>query len=361
MQPDRKILEWQKPVYFENGGFRMNEVGGAVSALTDMFGRTVKNLRISVTDRCNLRCHYCMPNLKIKFMDKSRLLTFEEIYRIARIFVKLGVETIRLTGGEPLVRNDVLTLVRMLNDLRDLGLKKLKMTTNGMLLEKFAYTLAENGINQINISLDTLNAEKFKRITQLGDFDTVFAGIMAALDTKMKVKINAVAIRGFNDSEIFDFIKFSAKYDVTVRFIELMPFSGNFWDRDRFISKAELLQRIQQKYDVVPLPQEDPSQTSTVYKVEPIGGKIGFIASVTESFCSTCNRLRLTAEGFLRPCLHSSIEVSLRDHLRNGATDEQLIDIIREIVMKKPQAHEDFLHPLYVKPQKDRPMIKIGG
>ncbi len=329
--------------------------------LRDLFGRTITTLRISVTDRCNLRCLYCMPELKMQFVQRESLLTFEEIYRISKIFVNHGVDTIRITGGEPLVRRNITTLLKKLNGLKNTGLRKLKMTTNGILLKQYAPELATSGIDQINVSMDTLNPTKFQKITQLGSLERVLEGIKLAQKHKIKVKVNVVALKGFNDSEIFDFINFSAKNKVTVRFIELMPFNGNKWNKNKFVSKRELLSKIEEKYEVTPLPKESISQTSTEYKILPINATIGFIASVTESFCSTCSRIRLTAEGFLRPCLHSNIETNLREPLRKGCTDEEIAEIIKQTISRKPKEHEDFLAPFYIKSIKDRPMIKIGG
>jgi cyclic pyranopterin phosphate synthase len=330
------------------------------NTLIDKFGRHATNLRISVTDRCNLRCSYCMPEKNVKFTSNENLLSFEEITRIVKITHQFGVNQVRITGGEPLVRKELPKLIYMIKQA--VPSIQLNMTTNGILLKKFLPELIEAGLERVNISLDTLDSKKYEVISLRDQFHKAMEGIEAAMASSLKVKINAVALKNFNEEEIIDFIEFAIKHKTTIRFIEWMPFTGNDWLAPEFISARELQIKIKNSgYSLIPLDLENSSQTSRDYKINNSKGHIGFIASVSESFCSECNRIRLTADGKLRPCLHSSIETDLKIPMRSGATNEDLIAIIRDIYFQKPKEHPNFLSSKYNSPKTDREMNRIGG
>ena len=311
-------------------------------------------------DRCNLRCTYCIQADKnVQWLEKDKLMTFPEIKRVAQAAAGLGINQLRITGGEPLVRPGVCDLISELKSIP--GINRISMTTNGVLLNKYLNELEKAGLSSLNISLDTLDRAKFSRITQRNQYQTVVNTIKKARDTKIHVKINAVAIRGFNDNEIYDFVNFTINNDLTLRFIEFMPFSGNGWSPENVITARDIFAIVKQQYDLIPEPPDHPSQTSRIYRIEGTGGRIGFIASVTESFCQWCNRLRLTADGNLRTCLHCKIETPLRQLLRNGISDAALKKIIVESVRMKQKEHVNFLNPNYLPLEDDREMIRIGG
>jgi len=340
----------------------MSENGFSPDKLYDKFGRRATSLRISVTDNCNLRCQYCMPEEGVDFTSKKELLSFEEITRLVKIAHHHGITRIRLTGGEPLVRKNLSDLIRMIKTI--MPNLKISMTTNGILLKKNINKLIEAGLDSINISLDTFIPQKFSEITRRDYFQQTMEGIYLALASTLKVKINVVALKNFNDDEICDFVDFALKNNVTIRFIEWMPFAGNQWLKPEFISAQELRNIITDAgYLLTPVSLDNPSQTSRDYTINNSNfSRIGFIASVTESFCQACDRLRLTADGKLRPCLHSSIETNLKLPMRLGATDESLSTLFKETIWNKPKEHPDFMHPKYEGPESgDRPMIKIGG
>ncbi len=327
--------------------------------LHDTLGRIITSLRVSLTDRCNLRCRYCMPEEGVTFVPHAEILRYEEIERIIRVGVTLGIVKVRLTGGEPLVRKGAVEFAGRLGRMPEL--RTVSMTTNGVLLPHYAASLKEAGIGYLNVSLDTLNHEKFHKITRCDCLDQTLAGIRAAKDAGFGlVKVNVVAVRGFNDDELFDFVAFADDYDVTVRFIEYMPFAGNEWQRTGCISAQELKERMAEHYTLIPV-QGEPSAPARIYAIPNHRGRIGFIASVTESFCEQCNRLRLTADGHLRPCLHGNSEINIKHPLRCGASDEELAQFFQDAVDKKPKSHQDFLDNLYHSPSCDREMVRIGG
>lgn len=322
----------------------------------DSFGRNHTYLRISLTERCNLRCTYCMPEEGVELSPKDHILTFEEIERLARIFVGRGVTKIRLTGGEPLVRKDMETLVQRLGRIP--GLRTLAITTNGLLLPKKLQRLHQAGVNLLNISLDTLDPARFERITRRNGFERVLDAIDLALRLgDVPVKVNCVVMRGVNDDELLDFVALTEKKPLEVRFIEYMPFQGNGWDDAQFVPYAEMIDRIKARYDLERQP-DGATATSKSYQVPGFRGRVGFISSMSDEFCSTCNRLRLTADGALKVCLFGNAEVSLRDEMRAGATDEQLVELIQAGVWRKKPAHAG-LHQLV--DLENRPMILIGG
>jgi cyclic pyranopterin phosphate synthase len=275
------------------------------------------------------------------------------------IAVRLGITKIRLTGGEPLVRKGAVDFAGRLGKIQEI--QSLTITTNGILLPKYAVSLREAGVHYINISLDTLNEEKFYNITHFNQLDTVLRGIRAAKDAGFKVvKVNVVSVRGFNEDELFDFVEFADEYELAVRFIEYMPFCGNEWQQQGFIPSWELKKRLEDLYELIPL-SDDPFAAARTYRIAGHKGSIGFISPVSESFCRSCNRLRLTSDGYLRPCLHREIEVDLKGPLRNGASDDELAKLFLEAVYRKPISHQDFLDHQYHNPLHDREMVRIGG
>lgn len=328
--------------------------------LRDSFGRFMRNLRISVTDRCNFRCQYCMPAEGLRWLPRAEILTFEEIERLARLFVRLGIEEIRLTGGEPTLRRGLPDLVRML--ARIPGLKSLSITTNGYLLKQLAGLLAEAGLTRINVSLDTLSREKFEYITRRDYLHRVLEGLeeLEKYPTIRPIKVNAVAIRNFTEEEVLDFARLARRKPYVVRFIEYMPLDaeGN-WDLSKVLTGAEIKRIIESWKPLVKVTDIDPSSTSQVYRFADGVGEIGFINPVSEPFCATCDRIRLTADGFLRTCLFSVEETNLRDAIRAGCSDEVLEEIIRRAVWKKEKKHrinegEQFQ-------RASRSMSQIGG
>ncbi len=325
--------------------------------LTDTFGRRHTYLRIALTERCNLRCRYCMPEEGVPLRPRDEILTFEEILRLARLFVEAGVDKIRLTGGEPLVRKGVEELCEALGALP--GLKTLALTTNGLLLPKKLPRLRAAGVNLLNISLDTLRPDRFAHITRRDGFEVVMRAIdEAAAAGYDPVKVNCVVMRGFNDDELADFAAMTERRPLEVRFIEYMPFDGNGWNDGRFMPYREMIERIEARLPKLERLADGPNDTSKTYRVPGFRGRVGFITSMSEDFCASCNRLRLTADGHLKVCLFGRAEVSLRDTLRAGATDAALGEIIRDAVLRKKAAHAGMYE---LARSENRPMILIGG
>ena len=325
--------------------------------LTDTFGRRHTYLRISLTERCNLRCQYCMPEEGVPLSPRDHLLTFEEIVRLARLFVRLGVDKIRLTGGEPLVRKDVEHLVEWLGQLP--GLRTLALTTNGLLLPKKLARLQAAGVGLLNISLDTLRPERFTVITRRPGLPLVLEALDQAVAAGYDpVKVNCVVLRGFNDDELADFVALTEHRPFEIRFIEYMPFDGNGWNDGRFMPYTDMIARIEERFPALERLQDGPHDTSKTYRVPGFRGRVGFITSMSEHFCHSCNRLRLTADGHLKVCLFGQAEVSLRDALRSGADDETLAATIRAAVQRKKAAHAGMYE---LARSENRPMILIGG
>ncbi len=328
----------------------------ALARLVDRFGRAHSYLRISVTDRCNLRCTYCMPAGGIDWKSRHELLSFEEILRVARVMVGMGVTKIRLTGGEPLVRNNLEVLIGQLAQLD--GLQALAMTTNGLLLKPKAAQLKALGLTALNVSLDSMRRDRFAEITRLDAFDQAMGGLRAALDAGFdSLKLNVVVMSGVNDDEILDFVDFAADKFLNVRFIEYMPFKDNRWHPDSVLPWLEMKRRIETRYRLLPLPA-DSGSVAKDFRLAGYSGRVSFITSMTDSFCATCNRLRLTADGQFKSCLFHPAEISLRDILRSGADDAMLEKAITGAVLEKPQAHPEMETLLSV---ENRPMIEIGG
>jgi cyclic pyranopterin phosphate synthase len=309
--------------------------------LVDSYGRRIKNLRISVTDKCNFRCVYCMPADGLPWLPRSEILTFEELARLSRVMVNLGVEQIRLTGGEPLVRRDLPELVRMLADIP--GLHSLSVTTNGVLLARQAAQLAEAGLTRINVSLDSLMRERFAELTRRDALAQVLAGLEAleAYPAIHPVKINAVAMRDFTESEVVAFAHLARRKPYVVRWIEFMPLDADqIWRKEDILTGAEIKALIEAEFGpLVRITSGDPSETARRYTFSDGIGEVGFINPVSEPFCKWCDRIRLTAEGRLRTCLFALEETDLRGLLRSGADDETLARAIRVAVWHKELKH----------------------
>jgi cyclic pyranopterin phosphate synthase len=329
------------------------------SFLQDKFGRTIKDLRISVTDRCNFRCFYCIPNENILWKRKQEILTYDEIVQVCEIAVGLGVEKVRLTGGEPLLRKDLELLIGRLAKIP--GLRDLAITTNAAGLKRRASALRSAGLNRITISCDSLKPETFKAITKRDALQSVLDGIDASLRAGFPApKINCVVIRGMNDDEVADFADFARATGVCVRFIEYMPLdNGHQWDRQMLVGGREVLRRIEERHQLVPLRSDSPSETAVKYAfADGAPGEIGIIAPVTMPFCGACSRLRLTADGNLRTCLFSMVDHNIRDVLRRGESRDGVAQFMIDTVLKKKAGHRinepDFIQP-------PRTMSFIGG
>jgi cyclic pyranopterin phosphate synthase len=328
-------------------------------ALVDQFGRIHNNLRISVTDRCNIRCTYCMPAGNVQFLPRREVLSFEEIERVVKAVVPLGVNKIRLTGGEPLVRQELDKLVERIVAIE--GIEDVGLTTNGILLADQAERLFDAGLRRINISLDALSAEKFKQITRREGYEQVVAGIHAAREAGFDpIKVNAVSIRGFTESEIVPFGHFARETGVEMRFIEYMPLDADAaWEREKVLFAHEIIEALSREImPLVPCGEFDEHAPATDYVFEDGVGKVGFIASVSQPFCESCNRFRLTADGKLRACLFSLEETDVRSLLRGGASDDELRDAVQRCIWQKWEGHE-INTARFIQPQ--RAMYSIGG
>jgi cyclic pyranopterin phosphate synthase len=324
----------------------------------DNFNRPISYLRISVTDRCNLRCVYCMPPEGVPCRSHEEILRYEEIELIVRAAASIGISKVRLTGGEPLVRLGFVELVRML--ARIPGIDDLAMTTNGTLLARYTAELAQAGLKRVNVSLDTLQPERFRQITRRGDLAAVFEGIAAAKEAGLvPVKINTVVVRGLNDDEAVDFARLTLEEDWHVRFIELMPLGTNIaWAGDGYVSMGEVRHRIKDALgELVPAKERFGNGPARYYRLPGAVGTIGFISPVSEHFCYQCNRLRLTADGRLRPCLLSDYEMDLRTPLRQGAGLTEVRELLIRSIGAKPERHhlDESISP------RERAMSEIGG
>jgi cyclic pyranopterin phosphate synthase len=331
----------------------------AEGMLKDRFGRTIRDLRISVTDRCNFRCFYCIPDEDIVWKRKQELLTYEEMILVAEIAVSLGVEKIRLTGGEPLLRRDIEYLIEQLAKIS--GVRDLAMTTNGYGLKDRARSLRSAGLGRLTVSCDSLKRETFIQITRRDGLQEVLDGIEAAMEAGFPPpKVNCVVIRGVNDDEPADFADFARATGVAMRFIEYMPLdNGHRWSRQLLVSGREVVEKITRRHKLIPLERETPSQTALRYAfADGAPGEIGIIAPITMPFCGHCSRLRLTADGNLRTCLFSLVDYNIRDRIRCGASRNQLAQFMIETVLKKEEGHRinepDFIQP-------PRTMVFIGG
>ena len=326
--------------------------------LRDAHGRLITDLRVSVTDRCNFRCRYCMPAEGMKWLDRDQILSFEEITRLVSLLARLGVTDVRLTGGEPLARRDFPSLVAMLRPIE--GIRDLAVTTNGYLLERDADALVEAGIDRVNVSIDSLARDRFHEITRRDALPQVLRGLeaIAAHERVRPIKVNAVAMRDFTEHEVLGFCELARSTDYQVRFIEFMPLDGDrAWSPDQVLTGDELRALIDAVHPLEALPRE-PHATARVYRFADGAGEIGFINPVSEPFCGDCNRIRMTAEGELRTCLFSLTETDLREPMRSGADDAELERIIRDAVWRKELKHR-VNEPGFIAPA--RTMSAIGG
>ncbi len=321
--------------------------------MKDTLGRSINYLRISVTDLCNMRCRYCMPEEGIRKKEQSEILSLEELFQVVKVASELGVNKVRITGGEPLVRKDLLKLIENIASLG--AIKDLALTTNGTLLKKYAKGLKEAGLNRVNVSLDTLNEAKYGEITRGGHLSSVLEGMEEAKKVGLlPLKINVVLIGGFNDEEIRDFVGLTVDEAVDVRFIELMPIGqAAGWAKTNFIANDTVREQIP---ELIPIYTGDRSSPAKYYKLPNGKGKVGLINPISSHFCKYCNRLRLTADGRLKPCLHSNQEVDVKLALRSGVRD--LRDIMERAILAKPAQHtlnDQDNEPI------DRDMFRIGG
>lgn len=328
--------------------------------LQDSHGRNHSYLRISLIERCNLRCTYCMPEAGVQLSPKSHLMTYEEVYSIAKTFVDHGVNKIRLTGGEPLIRKDIPVIIEKLATLP----VELSMTTNAVIIDRFIDVLKTNGVKNINISLDSLQRDKFASITRRNQFDKVYKNILLLIKEGFNIKINAVLMKDFNEDEIVDFIQFTKEHPVSFRFIEFMPFDGNKWDMSKMVSYKDVMDRVNEAYTESQIErlQDAPNDTSKNYKIKGYAGSFAIISSVTNPFCDSCNRLRLTANGQLKNCLFSATESDILGAYRAGKSIEP---VIQKAVQAKHfmRGGMDTLEKLQ-KPDlhsNNRSMITIGG
>lgn len=326
--------------------------------ITDSFGRVHTSLRIGVTDRCNIRCTYCMPEF-VRFLPRPQVLTFEEIERVVSIVGAMGVNKIRLTGGEPLVRAELWRLIAMLKSIE--GIDEVALTTNGILLSDQAQQLKDAGLDRINVSLDTVDADVFKKLTRRDGLEKVFAGIEAAQQVGFdKLRLNAVSVRGITDQEIVPLVHFARDHHLELRFIEFMPFdAGGDWDDSQVLSGSDVKSIIENRIGKLePVERKDDSQPAVDFRFVDGQGSVGFINSVTEPFCASCNRMRLTAEGKFRNCLFSDAEWDVRNLLRHGASNEQIAELMRNCVAAKKAGHgmdrDDFQ-------RSNKAMYQIGG
>lgn len=317
--------------------------------MRDQFNRDLTYLRVSITDRCNLRCTYCMPVEGVETMPHDELLSYEELYSVIEKFVSLGVKKLRITGGEPLVRKDVVKFIEQVAKLDKL--EDIAMTTNGLLLKELALPLKKAGLHRVNISLDTLDQNRYKLMTRGGELKSVLEGIQTAKEVGLKIKLNCVVNKGINDDEVGRFIQLTQDWGVDVRFIELMPIGQNIqYAQEHFYSNEIILNQFP---ELKPVKAEDPSSPARYYQLDGAKGKVGLISPLSCNFCAYCNRLRLTPDGKLKPCLHSDIEIDLKTALRNN---QDILPLILESYQIKPEKHLLDEHKMIA-----RQMSQIGG
>jgi len=326
--------------------------------LVDSFGRVHDNLRVSVTDRCNIRCFYCMPEHDVQFVERREILDFEEIERFVRIAARLGVTKLRVTGGEPLVRRDLPVLVRRLAAVP--GIRDLALTTNGVLLPNLAEPLYQAGLRRINVHLDTLDRARFLQITRRDDLDKVLAGMARAKELGYRIKLNAVAVKNLVEPDIVPLARFARENGYEVRYIEFMPLDAqNLWDRSKVLLADDIIATLSREIaPLIPVPDPDPRAPATEYAFADGGGTVGFIASVSRPFCLNCNRLRLTADGKLRYCLFAIEEDDVKGLMRSGASDDEIAALVRRNISGKWVGHEINSGKFVAPP---RPMYSIGG
>jgi cyclic pyranopterin phosphate synthase len=307
--------------------------------LVDDYNRKINYLRLSVTDRCNLRCRYCMPEEGVEMIEHGDLLTYEEINKVIEVFARNGISKVRLTGGEPLVRRGVVDLVKGIAKIE--GIKDLSLTTNGVLLKEYVKALAAAGLRRINVSLDTLHPDRFAYITRRDKFKEVWEGIETALEYRLSpVKINVVVMKGFNDDEIKDFARLSLTYPLHIRFIEFMPLGqATIWNGEGVIPSAQIMEEIAEIGELLPRGPEANDGPAKRYYLRGSAGEIGFISPISSHFCARCNRLRLTPDGKIRTCLFSDEEIDLRGVLRASGDEEKIEDVLYQALQAKPEGH----------------------
>jgi len=328
-----------------------------MTELNDSFGRVARKLRISVTDRCNFRCQFCMPKTPV-WLPRENILTYEEIYRVVSLFAKMGVSKVRLSGGEPLMRRNVERLVSLLVSVP--GIRSVNMTTNGFQLAEKASALTKAGLNGVTVSLHSLKPDRFKEISGGGVFEKVIEGIESARKNNLPTKINAVIIRGCNDDEIVDLASLAFSGKVTMRFIEFMPFDGErMWGMGKVVSGKEIIERVSSRYKLIPESRESGS-TAKLYRFADGEGQIGVITSITEPFCSDCDRIRLSADGKIVPCLFDKAGYDLKPLLRNGSSDYEVSVFMKNAILRKASGVETLLKQI-TPLQHIRPMHTIGG
>ncbi|MDW0296381.1 MAG: GTP 3',8-cyclase MoaA [Nitrososphaeraceae archaeon] len=330
------------------------------SELIDNYGRIAKKLRISVTDRCNMRCGYCMPKDNTKWFDTTEVLSFDEIIRLSSIFANLGVEKIRLTGGEPLVRPSIENLIKSIAKIGNI--KSIGLTTNGLLLQEKVEALKSSGLDSVNISLDSFKEDRFKMMTGVNGLEKVVNSIQKAKDVGFDVKINTVVVRGWNDDEVVEFANFARRTGITVRFIEFMPLDGSgIWRNDLVFSKMEMMEKLESNIGkIFPTSDQEMSAPAKLYSFSDRIGTVGFIPSVTEPFCSQCDRIRLTSDGRFLTCLFESPGYDIKSYLRKGASDEELSDRLVHCVAMKQEGIESLIRINGLKPKLNL-MHTIGG
>lgn len=327
-----------------------------MTGLSDSFNRPINYLRISVTDRCNLRCIYCMPPEGISLNGRENILTYEEIVSVVEAAATIGITKVRITGGEPLIRPDLVGLIKKLSAIT--GIDDLSLTTNGILLARYARELKEAGLRRVNVSLDSLKPDKFRFIARAGELEEVLKGIETAHEVGLiPVKINMVVLRGINDDEILDFGRKTLEGDWNVRFIELMPFGEQQVASDYLVPVGEIKEKLSVLGTLLPASHNSGGGPARYYRFPQALGTIGFISPVTEHFCISCNRLRLTANGMLRPCLLDEYEVNLRDQVRCGGTLKEIAGIIKETALCKPEGHKLAAGVV----PKGKSMTEVGG
>jgi len=323
----------------------------------DKFGRNIDYLRISVTDRCNLRCVYCMPENGIKLCPHNEILSYEEIFHLVKIFTKIGIKKIRITGGEPLIRRNLSYLIGKISELQEI--KDIAITTNGILLKELINELYNAGLKRVNVSLDTLKADRFERITKMNGLVKVISGIERCLELGLTpIKINTVLMKGVNDDEIIDFVRMTEKNPFHIRFIEYMPWGRvDVWDVNKVIKTKEVIEKIEREFGKLEPVESKSGGPAVNYRIKGFLGLVGFINPVSSHFCNLCNRIRLTADGKLRLCLFSENEIDIKTPLRNIKSDEALMSIIENAILNKPENHNLTEH---IK-NHQREMNQIGG
>jgi molybdenum cofactor biosynthesis protein A len=331
--------------------------------LVDSYGRRIANLRISLTDRCNFSCVYCTPAAGFPVLAKSKYLTLDEVVRLVRVIGSCGVHRVRLSGGEPLLRRDIVDIVRAVKSVA--AVHELSVTTNGSRLAELAGPLRSAGLDRLNVSLDSVDPKRFQDITRRGQYDTVREGLETALQVGFPVKVNMVVLVGIPHGEIIEFVRLAVRHDIEVRFLEFMPLCGDGWEAEKVFPIDAVRDIVRAEFDLVELPRGD--RTAQTFSIAGGKGRVGFIASMSEPFCDSCSRIRITAEGSIRPCLFSDYEVPLLEAMRDGASDEELLELVRVAVANKPKGNQFVDEPFRAGEGRERarkggPFIRsVGG